>query len=374
MRTTPKPRDSLAGSGTINGPRSLDMKLITEADIFDCLSKLRTQSKQAQIAVAFWGKGSHDQLGTLPADTRIICNLISGGTNPEEIEKLSKKYDVRQLDTLHAKVYLFDKAAVVGSSNASANGLSYQAEECRGWIEANVLVHEEPLLKNLTAWFERLWANAREITPEDIKTAHDTWSRRRSRIPLPRNLRDGDLLNALTARPDRFTGRRLNLVVFSSYMSQEAENLLRDERERRGSGSDLSAFEDWDELPNDSNLVSFYLGPRGGFRFHGFFQTLPDRYRRSTNKTSLCFCWKIPSLGDLRVINASAWKEPIRRLKDSQFWDTDDGTALIDLGEFATRFLDLERGSPGLLPPSFSVREKMETHPTRSRARPLRSL
>jgi hypothetical protein len=93
-------------------------------------------SKKARIAVAFWGAGATEELGfdRESGDVTVICNLMSGGTNPKEIRRL-RKHDVvvRQCDTLHGKVYLFDdETVIIGSSNASANGLAFQGKELVG--------------------------------------------------------------------------------------------------------------------------------------------------------------------------------------------------------------------------------------------------
>ncbi|MCF1504027.1 phospholipase D family protein [Afifella sp. H1R] len=140
-------------------------------------------------AVAFWGRGASKMLPARSAgNCRIICNLSSGGTNPYEIEKLAH-FDIRQVDILHAKVYLAKDRAVVGSANVSANGLGFEADEQARWIEAAVLVKNIAAIKE---WFDRLWKNADEIRPEDLEKAKKAWKqRRRSRPSLP-SFRDFD--------------------------------------------------------------------------------------------------------------------------------------------------------------------------------------
>ncbi|TPG46029.1 hypothetical protein EAH89_25190 [Roseomonas nepalensis] len=134
-------------------------------------------------AVAFWGAGSRSLLGSpATARIRVVCNLMSGATNPNEIERMmSQGIDVRQCDRLHAKLYVSDKEAVVTSANASTNGLGLQAGEQAHWIEAGVVVEA----KEAQAWFNHLWeADSRPIErPDDIDTARRLFTKRQRRRP-----------------------------------------------------------------------------------------------------------------------------------------------------------------------------------------------
>ena len=91
--------------------------------------------------VAFWGRGADELFCKLDEEkigrVKIVCNLTSGGTNPREIEKLiSKGFGVKHCSILHNKVYWTSRGVVVGSANASANGLSLESVEQEGWLEA----------------------------------------------------------------------------------------------------------------------------------------------------------------------------------------------------------------------------------------------
>jgi hypothetical protein len=107
----------------------------------EALLEIRKQfetSSTADLAVAFWGKGAPEELGISKSQARltVICNLSMGGTNPAVIRSLRTTHGaptVRQNDRLHAKVYLFAHAAVIGSSNASANGLALEGSELTHW-------------------------------------------------------------------------------------------------------------------------------------------------------------------------------------------------------------------------------------------------
>jgi HKD family nuclease len=62
----------------------------------------------------------------------------------------------------HAKVYLFDHAALVGSSNLTEGGLSINRE-------ATILVSDPALLGDLREFFDELWEQAKALTAEVLE-------------------------------------------------------------------------------------------------------------------------------------------------------------------------------------------------------------
>lgn len=138
------------------------------------------REKTCRCAVAFWGKGASKKLGKGVAQSKIICNLRSGGTNPFEVEKLRKKSSVKQCDTLHAKVYIGAKRSVISSANVSSNGLGLEDIEQAHWVEAGVVLDTTP---TISTWFEKLWKNSREISSGDLTQAKDAWKRRQRSKP-----------------------------------------------------------------------------------------------------------------------------------------------------------------------------------------------
>ena len=149
---------------------------------------LKFQNKQVvYLAVAFWGKGAELLFDSLPNDieVRIICNLTSGGTNPQTIralQALKPWVSVKQLNDLHAKVVCGDEVAIIGSANCSSNGLALQGLQCAGWREAGVVTKAAEVLADIRPWLDDLWQLADEIYEADLVLAQDNWDRRR--IPL----------------------------------------------------------------------------------------------------------------------------------------------------------------------------------------------
>jgi hypothetical protein len=138
-------------------------------------------------AVAFWGAGAAKKLPQNgKGEFRAICNLTSGGTNPSEIKKL-KRQNIRQCDTLHAKVYIGSERAVIASANISANGLGFEGVEQARWIEAGTSIQDTSACLE---WFETQWKNAREISDADIKKAEMVWGRRRRSRPTVLSIDD----------------------------------------------------------------------------------------------------------------------------------------------------------------------------------------
>jgi len=92
------------------------------------IEDLINDSQSVRVAVAFWGEHSDELFNDQGKQIRIICNLLSGGTNPVPIQNLLRRpnLEIRRLETLHAKVILGDQSAIIGSANLSTNGLNHE--------------------------------------------------------------------------------------------------------------------------------------------------------------------------------------------------------------------------------------------------------
>jgi hypothetical protein len=308
------------------------------------LRALVAGSKRVRMAVAFWGEGVVEELGLQDAtDVQVVCNLRMGGTNPREIEKLRRPgVEIRHSDTLHAKMYLFDDRCVVGSSNASANGLSFQGGECSGWTEANVMFGSGAAYEAAERKYRLIWASAREVTDSDLDQAETAWTNRRRAIPsAPPNGKDKEsLLQVLRRDPGQLADRRIYLCVHCAPMSQEGADIASEEVRASVYGRKLGAYEHWENAPKNVDLVSFYLGSRGGFYFDGYWRMPKQLYERRTRKTSVQFCFKLKDICGLKEPGPSdEWKVLIKQVRQSKDWDEANGGAFIEIGEFARRYL-----------------------------------
>ena len=133
-------------------------------------------------AVAYWGSGAAERTGLTehdrPASIRVICDLLSGACNPAEIETLTELgVTVRTLDRLHAKVWIGGDDVIVGSANASRNGLPGEGEQGAN-VEAAVLSQDPRLARALRAWFDKQWCASSEIEARHLDQAQQLWKRR----------------------------------------------------------------------------------------------------------------------------------------------------------------------------------------------------
>lgn len=104
------------------------------------------------VAVAFVGIDWPDLIDSTKLEKIIVSPTI--GSNPYAIEKLVEcvSWDnVLFLDNLHAKIYIGDHCALVGSSNLSRNGIS-----AAGLVEVAIRIADKTLLSELTEYFAEL--------------------------------------------------------------------------------------------------------------------------------------------------------------------------------------------------------------------------
>jgi hypothetical protein len=152
--------------------------------------------KNVRIAAAFWGKGAVDTLfdGKLPEDAQIICDISMGGTNPDELREMGAPNNpaLRFLDGLHAKVYLSDKGCVVGSANASDNGVGFFGAAKH--TEAGVYhKSDSSVTVEVAAWLDNVWIgdNCKVVDKVALESAENRNNHNSApRVPLGANLID----------------------------------------------------------------------------------------------------------------------------------------------------------------------------------------
>jgi hypothetical protein len=162
---------------------------------------------------------------------------------------------VRYLNGLHAKVYLGDRAAIVGSANASATGTGWEGAEARGLVEAAVKVENDQTLKSIAAWMNRRWSAATEVTDADIKAARKIWRRRRATRPAAPGV----------SQTKNVFGRGI-LVVWDNLEQPTKREIAAFARwkSKRNGGSDWKFFTDerigW--IPENAKLLFVDTGKR----------------------------------------------------------------------------------------------------------------
>src|SRR3984893_9737442 len=134
------------------------------------------------VAVPFWGKGALTMLGIGGGQqSQIACNLQISACNPYVIEDLknAQGVTVRSHPRLHAKIYATNKFAIIGSSNASSNGLAIEGPP-ESWIEANVISDDPATVRSAFALFQEIWDSPEtsKITSAALTEAKKLWDNR----------------------------------------------------------------------------------------------------------------------------------------------------------------------------------------------------
>lgn len=166
------------------------MRFLPTSSILTAVRKLIRAEGDVIAAVAYWGAGALSNTGISRkrnGTVRILCDLFSGSCNPVEIEKAIRQSntEVKTLDGLHAKVWQNGNTSIVGSANASINGLGF---EDRGHhipnIEAAFITQDDKVSGEILQWFEKQWSAGKRVSPEDLESAKEFWNyRRRNNSP-----------------------------------------------------------------------------------------------------------------------------------------------------------------------------------------------
>ena len=192
-----------------------------------------------KCAVAFWGNGAESLFGTANAQPRIFCDITMGGTSAGALRALGAPHNenLRHVRGLHSKVYLSERGAVIGSANASQNGIGLERPalltESGVSIPANCDAFEDAAI-----WFETLLARSEPVDDAALKLAEKCF--RPTRSALPRVLRNGSLLDLVAADPNRFSD--IGFVFASTASTSE---------DRRGARQSLLA-----SRPQDAKAIS----------------------------------------------------------------------------------------------------------------------
>lgn len=315
------------------GPGDYELGFLNENAASKALREHFAASKNISLAVAFWGAGATRDLGLdKRLDAKIVLNLAMGGTNPAEVVFMRELgLDVRQADDLHGKVYLFDDVAIIGSSNASSNGLAFQNGDGLGWREANILVEDAQTVDSARLWVRGL--TTRPITEEDLDLAQIAWRKRRDAIA---NISDvTSLLDQLEQRPGFFRDRAVYLTVWMDQMDPEAVEALEEIKGSEGLRN-LSAWQSFPDLPREGHFLDFELGERGGVTGWGLWErSLALEDRELGELGDLQFCRKSKTVFGLgyRPAEIARWKTIVQQVYGSAYWNAENRCAVVPFSE-----------------------------------------
>ena len=261
------------------------MKILHGMELHTAIRKLLEEAEWAMIAVAYWGIGATDKLIPRSLDgskTVIACDFMSGACNPKEIATLIDRVGkltggigkgkpfagVGKQAKLHAKVWITDKAAIIGSSNASSNGLGEEGAALLRSIEANLYVDDRATLNALENWFiENIKPEL--ITDTDFKRVI-ALRKQPPRKPLPNSV---DILSALQEDPAIFDNDDLWIWIWQSEdYSAKALKRLEKERDIREDRR-ITQWEGASHLPPGSHVIHFEV-EEGKAHLDGVFRIL----------------------------------------------------------------------------------------------------
>lgn len=233
------------------------------------------EGKRRDLAVAFIGHGALERAGlSSPKGTRIICDLWSGGCNPEAVRQLHKAgVQIRNLRNLHAKVYLGDNAAVVGSANLSSNGFGNLDAPQQWGLEAGILIDNPSELDQIAAWYDAQFANSLDFDPEDDRLDIAWKCRPTPPISVDDRVTNEGLLRHAIVNPSMFdsvgfvfTDKENNKKFLNDAIISEQKRAP--ERKEEIEIWRNNAFMNW---PSNyvqswaSDFIAYHLGTRGNF-------------------------------------------------------------------------------------------------------------
>jgi hypothetical protein len=281
------------------------------ADIRKRIVKLITDSSEIDCAVAFWGRGATDLFpSTREKSIRIVCDLMSGACNPAVIRDLMRVgVEIKKLDGMHAKIYWTQTGAIIGSANASANGLGEEDEETSSQAEAAIYTDEPEVLREASAWFNEQWKIGVPVDEPLLRQAEQLWKDRRANRPVRSK---NSLLDLLRNNPDWFKDRAIWLVVYDNEdMSPKAQAVWERDKGKLYDSASLRRYDEegwwplyedatgWDVAP--SEYVIDYNGENRKPSFGGIWRIRQEKaFVRSLKKHRLILLDEITAPFGLR--------------------------------------------------------------------------
>lgn len=139
---------------------------LLQSNLWEKVTALATKAKRRYVAVAYLGKGATKLLPLKRGDILVIDMSLTavraGETNPHEIELyMNRQVEVYSCSNLHAKVFVFDNKAIIGSSNVSENSR-------KNLVEAALLTTDKETVRAARGFVHSL--TGEHITPAYVDT------------------------------------------------------------------------------------------------------------------------------------------------------------------------------------------------------------
>lgn len=291
-------------------------KFLADNQILTELLEALKLSDSADLAIAYWGANAIKTLGIdmIKGPVRILCDAYSGACNPDELSKmLAMDLDLKTRNGLHAKVVITSTSVIVGSANASANGLGQEGEEA-GNLEAAALIKNQKCLENARTWFNSKWKDARKVTPEIIREIRPIWQERR-RVRPAQTAKSSTLLGVLLAEPAWFVDREIRLVAYEGTdISKEARakfeaikrNLYHPKRlQKYDTAGEIPLYEDdgkW-KISAGEYIIDYVINrKRKKALFGGLWRVRShDAFHKAGHGSRIILCDKLRNFKGLRL-------------------------------------------------------------------------
>jgi hypothetical protein len=268
------------------------MEFLADGQLTRKMIDLASSRQVRKMAIAYWGADALKLMKIDPRDRKVkcVCCLQNGKSDPSVIKKFGSR--APQADHLHAKIIWTPRGAIVGSANASSNGLPEEEFAAKGLIEAGFYTTDSKQLKSISVWFDHLFnKRARKILKSDLEAAEAArrdrlWSADRHRGPKRELVKSLQLGNKL-----EFLQQRIYLIKCDETMTPAAERkakaYLRQNKAKiekklvldRRYFSNLTYYQ-FPGLPEDAFIIELYKGKRG-YSVSGPFKTfsVPSTWR-----------------------------------------------------------------------------------------------
>jgi hypothetical protein len=280
---------------------------LNETAALDAIRSMLSGADTATLAVAFWGTGAIERLGLNKSwkSLRIVCNLDSGACNPDEIQRLldMDNVEVRTDWRLHGKVYLTPQALVMGSSNASSNGLVIEGAAALGWAEANIESKDLDLRRQLSEWCDSRFSQALDIGVEQMSLAREAWDARKKFAPVLGGL-TSNLLELVSRQPDHPAFDDIKVVQWARSASKNAVQVREEAIRNDGTLTGTDIYEGWGtDISVGDWLIDFDVGKRNP-RFTGFWRVLHVDDQNDVAFVKLSDTIDVPAIGKLTASKA----------------------------------------------------------------------
>jgi len=164
---------------------------------------------------------------------------------------------------------------VLGSSNASTNGLALEHETNSGWHEANIRIDDTGALDGICIWFDDLFEAGYNIETEDLDRAESIWKTRKLIAPSGKRLARA-LFDAYRASPDNQAWQHVKIAYCRDIgIDQKDEKWISQEIEDGRLSSDISAYSEWNDIISSKDYIIDYDLTKSKPEYTGIWRVLP---------------------------------------------------------------------------------------------------